>query len=63
MFLVKVFKKGDSFGEVSLIYDRGSDGSMFCMEETYCFMLNEKDFLDIIGEQEKNSIANEVEFL
>ncbi|EAR85752.2 cyclic nucleotide-binding domain protein (macronuclear) [Tetrahymena thermophila SB210] len=63
LFLVKIFKKGDSFGEISLIYDRGSDGSMFAMEDTICLLLNKQNFLQIIGDQEKNSITKEIEFL
>ncbi|KAL4510502.1 hypothetical protein ABPG72_004656 [Tetrahymena utriculariae] len=63
LFLVKLFKKGDSFGEISLIYDRGSDGSMFAMEETTCLLLHKQNFLQIVGDQEKNSITKEIEFL
>lgn len=33
------------------------------MEESFCLLLNKFDFLEIIGETERNSIAKEVEFL
>jgi len=63
LHLVKALKKGEAFGESSLLYNRGSDGSMFCMEETYCLVLDRHAFMEIIGTEERDCITKEVAFL
>ncbi|EAS07008.4 cyclic nucleotide-binding domain protein (macronuclear) [Tetrahymena thermophila SB210] len=60
--LVKVLESGDSFGELSLIYNRPRLATIRTLEKTHLAVLKKKEFRTILREKEEAQLVKEMQY-
>ena len=60
---VKVYTKGDSFGELALIKNQPRAATILCREDTHFAVLERDDFTRIIGKMKEVLLNRKVDFL
>jgi len=59
---VKILDSGDCFGEMALIYNSPRLSSIITHSKCYFLILDKKNFIDILRENKKSAIQNEIRY-